>query len=151
MIIARCSPFFPKSKSSCQVSNDTFSYRNGCFSDSTFLIMKSCSKSTSEKQGKICWLIACWVGGGGVLAKQVVSGDFWIVAGDIGWFQMVCCFSSYTNFITYRRVISLLYSWTHAIDLVHSIFLFKVRQQEIANYCELFETRSFAGERLNFF
>ena len=151
MIIARCSPFFPKSKSSCQVSNDTFSYRNGCFSDSTFLIMKSCSKSTSEKQGKICWLIAGWVGGGGVLAKQVVSGDFWIVAGDIGWFQMVCCFSSYTNFITYRRVISLLYSWTHAIDLVHSIFLFKVRQQENANYCELFETRSFAGERLNIF
>ena len=54
--------------------------------------------------------------------------------GDIGWFQVVCCFSSYTNFITYRRVISLLHSRTHVIDRGHLIFLFKVRQQE-KDYC----------------
>ena len=59
---------------------------------------------------------------------------FLLVAGDIGWFQVVCCFSSNTNFTTYRSVISLLYSWTHLIDWGHSIFLFNVRQQE-KDYC----------------
>ena len=55
---------------------------------------------------------------------------FLLVADDIVWLQVVYCFSSYRNFTTYRRVISLLYSWTHTIDSGHSIFLFKVRQQE---------------------
>ena len=34
------------------------------FCNSAFLIMKSCSKSTAEKQGKICWLVAWWSGRG---------------------------------------------------------------------------------------
>ena len=59
---------------------------------------------------------------------------FLLVACDIGWFQVVCCISSYTNFTTYRRVFSLLHSWTHVIDWGHSIFLFKVRQPE-KDYC----------------
>ena len=42
----------------------------------------------------------------------LVSGDF----GDFGWFEVVCYFSSYTNFTTCKRVISLLYSWSHVID-----------------------------------
>ena len=42
-----------------------------------------------------------------------------LVVGDIEWFQMVCCFSNYTNF---RRIISLLYSWTLLINWDHSIF-----------------------------
>ena len=61
-----------------------------------------------------------------------LGGFLWflLVAGDIGWFQVVCCFSSYTNSTTYTRVISFLYSWMHVIDWGHSIFLFEVRQQE---------------------
>ena len=82
------------------------------FCNSTFLIMKSCSKSTAEKQGKICWLVARWNGG------WFLGGLRWflLVAGDMGCFQSVCCFNSYTNFTTYRTVISLLYSWTHVND-----------------------------------
>ena len=53
-----------------------------------------------------------------------------MVTGDIAWFQVVCCFSSYTNFTTYRRAISLLYSWTHVADWGHSVFLFNIRQQK---------------------
>ena len=48
---------------------------------------------------------------------------FLLVADDIGWFQVVCCFSSYMNFTTYRRIICLRYSWTHVIDWGHSISL----------------------------
>ena len=48
-----------------------------------------------------------------------------MVAGDIRWFQVVCCFSSYSNFTTYTRVISLLYSWTQVINWGHSIFYWK--------------------------
>ena len=61
-------------------------------------------------------------------------GWFLLVAGDFGWFQMVCYFSSYINFAAYRTLNSLLYSWSHVIDWDHSIFLFKVKQQE-NNYC----------------
>ena len=43
MIIARFLPVFPHS---------------------TFIIMKSCSKSIAEKQGKIWWLVARWGGWG---------------------------------------------------------------------------------------
>ena len=48
--------------------------------------------------------------------------SFLLVAGNIGWFQLICYFSSSTNFTTFTRVISLLYSWTHVIDWGHSIF-----------------------------
>ena len=37
---------------------------------------------------------------GGVPVKRVVPGSFgWLllIVGDFEWFQMVCCFSSYTN------------------------------------------------------
>ena len=61
-------------------------------------------------------------------------GWFLLVEGDFGWFQVVCCFSSYINFTAYRTLNSLLYSWWHVIDWGHSIFLFKVKQQE-KNYC----------------
>ena len=47
---------------------------------------------------------------------------FVLIAGDIGWFEVVWCFSSYTIFTTYKRVIFLLYWWTHVIDWGHSIF-----------------------------
>ena len=57
-------------------------------------------------------------------------GWFLLVEGDFGWFQVVCCFSSYINFTAYRTLNSLLYSWAHVIDCGHSIFLFKVKQQE---------------------
>ena len=57
MIIARFLPFFPIS---------------------TFLIIKSCSKSTAEKQGKIWWLAVRW-GGWGVALVQVDLGGFWLV------------------------------------------------------------------------
>ena len=103
----------------------------GCFCNSTFLIMNSCSKSTAEKQGRVA---------GGSSETSIfgwfLCGFRWflLVAGDIRWFEVVCCFSSYTNFTTYTRVISLLYSWTYVIDWGHSIFLFKVRQQE-KDYC----------------
>ena len=68
----------------CKISKSTFSYRKYggcCFCNSTFLIMKSCSKSAAEKQGKICGSLrnGVGVGGGrvewgegGVLVKQVV-------------------------------------------------------------------------------
>ena len=42
-----------------------------------------------------------------------------LVVDDIGWFQVVCCFRSYTKFTTYRRFISSLYSWMHVIDWGH--------------------------------
>ena len=51
--------------------------------------------------------------------------SFLLVVGDIEWFQVVYCFSSYTNFRTHRRVISLMYSWAHVIDWGHSIFYSK--------------------------
>ena len=62
--------------------------------------MKSCSKSTAEKQGKICWLVARWSGGGegGRDSGEATSFGwfvgslrwFLLVAGDIGWFQVIC-------------------------------------------------------------
>ena len=65
-------------------------------------------------------------------------GLFLLVEGDFRWFQVVSdgfrCFNSYTNFTAYRRVNSLLYSWTRVTDWGRSIFLFKVKQQE-KDYC----------------
>ena len=66
MIIARFLPFFP---------------------NSTFLIMKSCSKSTVEKQGKIWWLVAR-SGGWGVTLVQVVLGGFWVVSDGFCWLRI---------------------------------------------------------------
>ena len=99
------------------------------FSNSTLLIMKSCSKSTAENQGKILWLIPRWDGRQSVGASSFGwflggSGWFLLVEGDFRWFKVVCCFSSYTNVTAYRRVNSSL----------HSSFLFKVKQQE-KYYC----------------
>ena len=64
---------------------------DGCFCNSTFLIMKSCSKSTAEKQGKICWLVARWSGGGFQQKEwfRVVSGWFPMVSVGCGWYRMV--------------------------------------------------------------
>ena len=58
---------------------------------------------------------------------QAVFGDFGcflLVESDFRQFQVVCCFSSYTNVTAYRRVNS----------SPHSSFLFKVKQQE-KYYC----------------
>ena len=119
IIIARFLPFFP---------------------NSTFLIMKSCLKSAAENQGKIWWLVAVgwrefFVGASSF--GWFLGGFRWflLVEDDFRWFQVVCCFSSYTNYTAYRRVNSLLYSWMHVIDWGHSIFLFKVKQQEKDYYC----------------
>ena len=76
---------------------------------------------------------------GGVVGGSVRASSFgWflLVEGDFGWFQVVCCFSSYISFTAYRTFTFLLYSWSHVIDWGHSIFLFKVKQQE-KNYCYL--------------
>ena len=97
------------------------------FPNSTFKIMKSCSKPTAEKQGKIWWLTTQW-GGWGVLLVQVVLGGFgWFLLfeDNFGWFQMICCFSSYTNFTACRRGNSLLFSWLHVIDWGRSFFYSK--------------------------
>ena len=51
-----------------------------------------------------------------------------------GWFQVVCRFSSYFNFIACRRVTSSLHSWSHMIDWGHSIFLFREKHQK-RDYC----------------
>ena len=61
-------------------------------------------------------------------------GWFLLVEGDFGWFQVVCCFSSYISVTAYRTLNSLWYSCWHVIDWDHSIFLFKVKKQE-KNYC----------------
>ena len=55
---------------------------------------------------------------------------FLSVEDDFGWFQVVCCFSSYTNFPAYGRVNSLAYFTSHMIDWGHLIFLLKVKQQK---------------------
>ena len=88
---------------------------------------------------------------GGVVGGSVGASSFgWFLGGfgwflwvedNSGWFQVVCCFSSYTNCTAYRRVNSLLHSWSHVIDWDHSIFLFKVKQQE-KYYCCLVALQS---------
>ena len=98
MIIAKFSPFFP---------------------NSAFLIKKSCSESTAEKQGSLLLR-------GGVVGVSIGAstfgwflGDFgWLllVEGDFEWFQAVCCFSSYINLTAYRTLNSLLYLWLHVTD-----------------------------------
>ena len=64
---------------------------------------------------------------------MVFDGFCWLQMILVG-FRRFCCFSSYTNFTAYRRVIFSLYPWTHVIEWGHSIFLFKVKQQE-KDYC----------------
>ena len=54
-------------------------------------------------------------------------GWFLLVEGEFGWFRVVCCFSSYINFVAYRTLNSLRYSWSHVIDWSHSVFLFKTK------------------------
>ena len=71
---------------------------------------------------KYFWLVSWWF-------RMVSVG--W---GYFGWFQVVCCFNSYTNLTAYRRVNFLLYSWSHVFDWGRSLILFKVKQQE-KDYC----------------
>ena len=87
-IYARFSPFFP---------------------NSTFLIMKACSKSTAEKKVRFGGWLCGGVAGGFVGASSFGSflggfGYFLLVEGDLGWFQVVCCFSSYTNFNDFLKM-----------------------------------------------
>ena len=81
----------------------------------------------------------------------LVSGDF----GDFEWFEVVCYFSSYPNFTTCKRVISLLYSWSHLIDWVNSIFIqSKTARKLVAQlsenkllfsilYCDMYQIKNF--------
>ena len=50
--------------------------------------MKSCSKAATEKQGKICWLVARW-SDVGVPVKQVVSVGLWMVYDIFCWLQLM--------------------------------------------------------------
>ena len=100
MIIARFLPFFP---------------------NSPFLIKKSCSKSTAKSKVRFGALLRGGVVGGSVVASSFgwfLGGFGWFLLGegDFGWFQVVCCFTSYINFTAYRTLNSLLYSWSHMID-----------------------------------
>ena len=51
--------------------------------------MKSCSKSTAGKRGKIRWLVARWDGGGGVPLVQVVLSGFWVVSDGFCWLKVI--------------------------------------------------------------
>ena len=98
-------------------------------------VLSQQQKNKVRFAGSLCGGVA---GGSGEASSfgWFLGGFRWflLVAGDIRWFQVVCCFSSYTNFTRFRRVVSLLYSWTHVIDCGHSGVLFKLRQQE-KDYC----------------
>ena len=122
MIIARFSPYFP---------------------NFSFLIMNSCSKSIAEKQGKIWWLVVQWGGGGSVGASSFEwflggFGWFLLVEGDFRWFQVACCFGSFTNFTAYRRVNSLLYLWSDVItDVVRFFIQSKTARKRLLLPCRL--------------
>ena len=126
----------------CEISKNIFSYRTFPVVASVILLFWLWNHVQSQQQKKRVRFVGSLRGG--VVGDSgeassfgwFLGGFLWflLVAGDIGWFQVVCCFSSYMNLTTYRRVISLLYSWMHMIDWGHSIFLFKVRQQE-KDYC----------------
>ena len=126
----------------CEISKNTFSYRTSPVVAFVILLSGLWNHVQSQQQkNKIRFVGSLRVGvaGGSDEASSFgwFLGDFrWflLVASDISSFQVVCCFSSYMNFTKYRRIISLLYSWTHLIDWGHSIFLSKVRQQE-KDYC----------------
>ena len=121
-----------------QISKNTFSYRTFPVVTSVILLSWLWNHVQSQQQKNKVRFVGSLRGGMAGGSGEASSfgwflGSFWwflLVAGDIGWFQVVCCFSSYANFTIYRRVISLLYSWTHVTDWGHSIFLVKVRQQE---------------------
>ena len=117
----------------CGISKNTFSYRTSPVVASVILLSWLWYHvQIYYKVRSVGSLYGGVAGGSGEPSSfgWFLGGFQWflLVTGDIGWFQVVCCFSSYTNFTTYRRVICLLYSWTHLIDWGHSSFLFKVRQ-----------------------
>ena len=97
-----------------------------------FLILLSWLRNNAQSQqqkNKVRFgsLLRGEVVGGSVVASSFgwFLGDFgWflLVEGDFGWFQVVCCFSTYIGFTAYRTL--------NLIDWGHSIFLFKVKQQE---------------------
>ena len=125
-----------------EISKNTFSYRTSPVVAYVILLPWLWNHVQSQQQkNKVKFvgsLRSGTVGSSGEASSfgWFLGGYWWflLVAGDIGWFQVVFCFSSYTNFTTYRRVIFLLYSWTHVIGWGHLIFLLKVRQQE-KDYC----------------
>ena len=60
--------------------------------NSTFLITKSCSKLTVEKQGKSWWLVARW-GCWKIPLVQVVLGGFSVVLDGFCWLRIISdCF-----------------------------------------------------------
>ena len=102
-----------------------------CFCNPTLLIMKSCSKSTAKKQGKIWWLIARWVGWGVALVQVVLDG-FWVVSDGFCWLRIISdCFRLFAVLVATpisQHTEEL--SRSHVIESGHWIFLFKVKQQE---------------------
>ena len=119
MIIARFLPFFP---------------------NSAFLIMKSCSKSTVESKIRFRGSLRGGVPGvsvGTSIFGWFLGGFGWflLVEDNFEWFQVVWCFSSYTNCTAYRRVNSLVYSWSHVIDWDHASSSFKIKLQKIYYCC----------------
>ena len=114
----------------CEISQNTFSSKISPVVASVILLswLRNHVKSQQQKNKvRFVGSLRGGIAGGSNEArsfKWFLGGFQWfvLVAGDIGWFQVVWCFSSYTIFTTYRRVISLLYWWTHVIDWGHSIF-----------------------------
>ena len=67
-------------------------------------------------------------------------GWFLLVEDNFGWFQVDCCFSSYTNFTTYKKKVnSLSYSLPYHTEQSENKWLFPI-------HCKIFKTRSFGGE-----
>ena len=128
----------------CRFSKNTFSYRTSLVVASVILLSWLWNHFQSQQQKNKVRFVGSLCGGAewrGVPVKQVVLGGFWVASDGFCWLRVTsngfiwfCCFSSYANFTTCRRVFSLLYSRTHVIDRGHSIFLFKARQQE-KDYC----------------
>ena len=117
----------------CKISKNIFSYRTSPVVASVILLSWLWNHIQSQQQKNKVRSVRSLLGGvagGSVEASSFgwFLGGFWwflLVEGDIEWLQVVCCFSTYTNFTTYSRVISLMYSRTHVIDWGHSIFYSK--------------------------
>ena len=92
-------------------------------------------------------------------------GWFLLVEDNFGWFQVDCCFSSYTNFTTYKKKVnSLSYSLPYHTEQSENKWLFPILYCvfcQIKNFfeenflwtnsnktqdCKIFKTRSFGGE-----
>ena len=121
----------------CQISKNTFFYRTSPVVASVVLLSWLWNYVQSQQQkDKVRFVGSLRGRRAGVPVKQVLSSDFWVVYDDFCWLWVIsdgfCRFSSYTNFTTYRGVISLLYFVF--LDWGHLVFLFKVRQQE-RYYC----------------